>query len=957
MAIDLDQSEKELEKHFTLLAESRRATSLPIFALEHGLSLEQWATIEASLLDLLNNGFIADAHWLLWVVYAAEQGYAYDGAEYWHSFEERMPNWRPHRNTIRNWYQKFHRTFGGVKPTGPWAEHFPIIAWPITHAILPSYLQRHLARALYNARYRLASLASHNPLEVGKLVSAYAYDPPSRFEYFLQQKELVGRIVLALIKEQAEEGIAQIQEDTLARIVGDLEKKQSSREWLRDAQRVFAATQIKGTSSNRLGQFQSVATSTTQEVGKPNLSDACIKPELTLQRTTAEAWTVILDIPSFVGIANLSPQLKEFLQSVRCRVAGSGATWLARGWLMSGCRRRLLTEWPDPATSIVSFERANKQMEYLLQSECKLSPGPWWVCLVDKDGVAREVVSGTVRLGQRYILLQIEALPDIEFLEACQVKCDGIYAAVLNLPSTLSDEALARLRSIGINVARTIRIQPIGLAARYWDGEGAGEWLSTEEPCFSISHNHSVDAYEVILNGQHKLQLTPGRLGQATFFSLERLPIGKHILSIVAKHHEVTGVERQPDATGAVTLFVREPMPWSPGTLSNAGLVVETHPEDATVDDFWEGEVSVNVWGPDSRVVTFSISLADLAGVEISNESIGEHTLPVTQDAWARIYKQFSAKERDLWPHLAAASGCLMIDGDDLGMARVSLSRDVKPVRWTYRKVAKSGIVLRLVDDSGVEEEPVVTFFDFKHPTLPIEVKAQAALREISPAAPGGLYVANRNGGCTRVVVSVPRVERTLQELAFDPIISFDEENGSLVTLLEMLEQWSDARHAGPLAAIRQHKVIFSVQDTIFMRLCGQAWITKERQIRDSPKNTDGWRELEGKVGNRALTYGIALGKEALQLHSIVGDEILQKFSTVSERFGICSERPTCEAAIRLAFQPQRYRKWAGENIEDQLAKLDANRALLRGARLLAVLSEAHDPEAWNLGMKGWVYC
>ena len=98
--------------------------------------------------------------WLLWIVYATEQGYGYDGHEYWVSFEHNTPHWheRGRPEYLRSYFSKFQKAYNGVVPSGPWAGWFRNIAWPITHAILPRYLQLQFARALYDARHQFARM-------------------------------------------------------------------------------------------------------------------------------------------------------------------------------------------------------------------------------------------------------------------------------------------------------------------------------------------------------------------------------------------------------------------------------------------------------------------------------------------------------------------------------------------------------------------------------------------------------------------------------------------------------------------------------------------------------------------------------------------------------------------------------------------------------------------------------
>jgi len=247
MPMPLEDWQRRLERHFTQLAKARSHSGFPLFALEHDLTDSEFEEIGTQLRSRLALGLRLDPHWLLWVVYATELGYDYDGGEYWHSFEERTPRWRDKgsRNQIREWFSRFQLVYQGVTPSGTWAGQFPIIAWPITHAILSKYLQWQFAKALYDLRYRLAGLEALSPEAVGQLLAANAWEASSRFQEFLQQEALTGRIVLALLSDRNVEGQSPIYPQTLQRLVSGLERVQSTREWLKETRR-FVADRLKG---------------------------------------------------------------------------------------------------------------------------------------------------------------------------------------------------------------------------------------------------------------------------------------------------------------------------------------------------------------------------------------------------------------------------------------------------------------------------------------------------------------------------------------------------------------------------------------------------------------------------------------------------------------------------------------------------------------------------------------
>src|ERR1019366_674639 len=93
MPLSLDEWQECVEQHFSELAAARSGSGFPLFALEHGLGQQDLDAIGVLLKARLAEGARLSRHWLLWVVYATELGYDYDGAEYWTSFEDCTPRW------------------------------------------------------------------------------------------------------------------------------------------------------------------------------------------------------------------------------------------------------------------------------------------------------------------------------------------------------------------------------------------------------------------------------------------------------------------------------------------------------------------------------------------------------------------------------------------------------------------------------------------------------------------------------------------------------------------------------------------------------------------------------------------------------------------------------------------------------------------------------------------------
>ena len=117
-------------------------------------------------------------------------------------------------------------------PKGRWSEHFSIICWPITHAILPQDLQRQLAKILYDLRYYFSGDLLEAPEELGKIVEARCWNSSSRFQNLAEEHVLIGQIATALLQHDDEIDNSLIFPPTLKRIRSDLEMERQAREWL-----------------------------------------------------------------------------------------------------------------------------------------------------------------------------------------------------------------------------------------------------------------------------------------------------------------------------------------------------------------------------------------------------------------------------------------------------------------------------------------------------------------------------------------------------------------------------------------------------------------------------------------------------------------------------------------------------------------------------------------------------
>ena len=932
----LNDLQGRLEAHFSSIAKSRERSGFPVFALEHGLNEVELKQLNDALRSRRVGG-PSSPHWLLWVVYATEAGYGYKGDEYWPSFREQTPNWEHQDNPkVKSWFRKFQKSFNGVEPSGPWAEQFRIIAWPITNALLPRYLQDQFARLLYDLRFRLASTSLYTG-SIGQLLAAHASHASTRFQAFLEQEELTGQIVAALLQQESVEDDQLIHRATLDRVVSDLEDVRASRKWLKETRRVVS-DRFKGIGRGTYRPPSPTTTGSTDEPATPDTSRFAIRPDLYLRSTGAEKWSALVSFKSLRPIAAESNELRVFLDRTRCRLNGSD-DWKPTGWLLSGNRQGALKRWPDEHVPLIHFEQANPLMALILQSDFRLTQGPVWLFRIGSDGIARHIHSPTVRPDKDYLVVSVGDLPsDMPGLTQCVLDCQGVRAGRLAVPSQVSAEVTQRFRELGIEVARTIRVWPAGLPGRGWDGDGSTEWLTTESPCFGVAPDHPLGSLSFRLDDGSEEVVATEASGEPTFVRLPPLSAGHHLLTVEAHRspdleHAVT----TPPAKGFAKLAVREPEPWTPGVASHPGLIVTCDPFDASLDDLWRNELDLSVAGPEGFAVRARLTLHAADGRMVLSETVNDSMdIPIIPEAWHRTFDRFLNDRTRAWKYLEAASCTLEINGDSLGICTLRFDHDPSPLRWALARRQQRTFV-HLVDDTGLHNSaPDAQFFSMDHPLVGITLDVETARSEQAVPSPGGLYRAAHAQFNDAAVVSVPPAG--LQGLGVAPAVQVGSGTAAIQQAVGLLRLWYSARHAGFLVNVRRAQVTRCIFDAIFKSICGENWQRADLAFVQQPTSANTLQALIDLVDRRT-----PFGHRLAQHRDDGEDAVAAVFADEAGRLHVSQDRYLCHFALQFANRQRGV--LADPQLDDGIEQLVNNPVLLRGARLATLLhSEGGGP-------------
>jgi len=821
-----------LEAHFSALRDSR-PKEWPIFGLEHGLNANDIEQLKAHVkTDIARRSPSAEES-LVWVVYAAEFGYLYSGEEYWQTFEKLTPGWLEHgdRYWIRRCFSEFHRRYRGAQPSGPWAGHFSIICWPITHAILPRDLQMELARILYVLRYNFRPELFESPRLFGEYIRARSSGAISRFRNFVEEPTFVGQIAAALLLPDKVLGSTLILSSTLNRITADLDGVRRSRLWLRDARAQANKLHVTGLRSAaligaKLPGRDGVTTPARIAEWREQVAALAIEPQVVLRPRGPSLWDVLLQLEDLSPLLLRYPRFRATLEASRCWVTGAASrSPLARGRLLHGSQKILMGNWPEADAVLLRFEQSSPEIDFILSTACLLRPGPTWLFKVGSDDLAHEVRSGLVRPGQRYVVLSTDVgIRNSGVGTATEITCDGVIAIDLDLPMALTEDLTKALHRLGLTVGENIAIWPAGIMAADWDGEGRAEWVYPARPCLGVRADFPVDNIELQFNDiSETLAFRPDHAGASSFIQLLDLPLGIHTLSVRVTSSQTCLQSYE----GLLQIIIREPRAWDPRLHYNSALQVLMNPASPTLEQLWSGNVSVEFTGPEGSIILPIATLSDNANVLV-RKRLPELRLPVDSDAWTIHFSRHFQNSGDVQNAYDFARLCeIDLNAGELGRFSFRCAREFAPVRWAVRHSAR-GYFLTLFDDTGLEMPTQVYNFLFQSPDRFNSLNGIVAAREFKAPENGGLFFA-KVGGYSSAVILPPRIH-TPADLRLQPQLEGQRSSPpakpiAIVRSLDLYKTWADARTVGNIAALSfQTRVLKTILRKIFEDLCGDRW-------------------------------------------------------------------------------------------------------------------------------------
>jgi hypothetical protein len=953
-----DEWQARLDTHFRGL-KGRRGDGRVVFGLEHGLTAAELMEMDSIVAATIASPKERARHWLPLVVHASEVAYAYSGDEYWQSFERKTEGWdHAWRPEIRAAFVRFAHEYAGPSPHGRWADWFRIICWPIANAILPTDLQRHLARALFDARLGLAPRLG-NIQDLGQFVADNCDQGSERFQQLREQPLLLGQIALALLRPQ-ENPDALILDSTLRRIVADLESERSARAAIQGARDQLARPAIKF-AGTRFGIERPARDLEAQVEGLARFTS----PEIFLRAAEGERiWSVRLSLPNLTPLADLSPTVRQALATARSWAPAADAPIVASRLLFDD-QDLPISRWPASNTPLVRFQGLAAGLESVLMRSWAAPDLPM-LFRVRSDLTARRVVSRVVRPGQIYLLAAAAEVPSLRALEV-EARCSGVHIYRLEIPVKLEPNVTKGLRGIGLIPAQSSRIWPAGAIPVMWDGESVVEWLTSDKPLLGVFVDHELREFAVEISDHGRATAHDVPAGTTLFVALPELPIGIHEVVV----REVAESGSAPPR--ALSVGIRAPRGAS-GLGGPLRLWVE--PFSRKLDDLWNGTTAVCVAGPTGSVELGLTLAARPVGAPLASASIHAE-VPLSASQWRGLFADHITERSDFEAAYDDARwGRVTVDAHRRGTYAIEFERSLPPLRWRLGD-GSAAWMLTLHDDGESSVPAVVTLLPFAVPNAPQSVVDVSPLRPFPADEGGGMYVAAR-GTDLAALVAPPRrrVLRDLSELGYKgrlaPIGMAEPE---IAAQFRILRNWSDAKLPGhPLARAWRTHVVRELHAGLIRTLCGPSWGDAEADVfrRRQPGTLARLAAGITSPSPVALQHARSIVAETREICRLPIEHRVEAFlplMSVGNQLGggvwqrVVGPRGSsgttwaAEFFLRLATDPELDR-WAGGSPHDGIALARAWSLPLRVARYLAMstIVDTSGPGTFPPLFDGWTW-
>ena len=313
--------QRHLEERYSSLRDTRKGK---VFFVEHGLTNVEVSELSETLRATLAIHSLEEPYWdnhpIPLLVAATEIGYRYrgHGTDFWPLLEEELSInlGATVRQRVRDLFVSATERYRGVRPSdSPWARAFHLIAWPITHSLVPVEFHRPLAATLANL---YANIRELDDADLYNAVRSANRHSSVRFDTWLLNPELVVMVTRMILGTDKSD----FAEETVERIIKDISHDDNARRDVVIARRLQRTVRKnRSTEPGKQGlfvvngrlQLRKCDGRITLEMFFPQLDHALFEPTrqvLRRRRYAPRLWGASMRVPSEKLLSGLPFSLK-----------------------------------------------------------------------------------------------------------------------------------------------------------------------------------------------------------------------------------------------------------------------------------------------------------------------------------------------------------------------------------------------------------------------------------------------------------------------------------------------------------------------------------------------------------------------------------------------------------------------------------------------------------------------
>lgn len=932
----LIEIERQLQDAFAALADSRRRNGWPVFAIEHGLRPDEIEALRIALeADLSRNRGLNRVHVLVWLVMAAEVGYSYNGDEYWQSFEQKIPSWRDwgNRPALKQKFLCFEKAYSGFRPVGRWAEHFSIISWPISHAILASALHSKFAQLLHDTRFEFAARQNWTDEELGRFASDSYFGGSTLLAGLLEQHELTGNLISNLRNETQALGDTPIQPEVMQRLCDDIQSVRLGKSNLQGFRRVQRTTSIrvKGGLETRTNSHSPFDTKEKEAFNQR------YRPKWIAKIDSEGAWRLGLNLQGIAGLlAEQGLRLREML-GVKMKFVGDKRPSPIEA--LRAFVTKPMIEVPNfadvLARPLFSFEGEAEGLEQLKEIVIGPLMRTCWLLRIQADGLAQEVMGLHIKRRSHYLLVTQQALPPAVCtqLDLKKVNCatEGAVAYILESGDVITEHAKAELKKLGLGWSHSIDVLPVGLVPRWEDGSSSVVYVQDEKVLLHIDSDLTVDGFTIKINSNPPVRVNTEQ-SQNTLLELSDLDIGSHsvlIQPVGAQHAHIPATE--------LFISVRSKEHWSLLGAPSAGFSVEASPHTVSFEDIRSGASVLNVNGLRGEVCCVSVAFFNYREDLIHHSKLGHMKLPHIIKSDDVLLERLDEDEFE--EHLQAASTVVLsFVLSQIGKIGRSFDRELQPIRWNTDKLNGKSIV-RLIDETDDVEKPALWRASIGVPDEREQVEYVRVCLGDEISAPGYMYgFEGTKRGLSRVFATMDRPTLSAFSQLRPPPVQFKSTQASdLVELLAIYNRWRNATFSGLLSMHWRRFVISEIELHTFKLILNETWVN--RMWAFSKKVPELLPKQQKHVGG---SPGFASQIQSKwKIWSRFDQDAIDQFAAHAVRYKITRDSQLAKCAYLLAVQPHKL-DLESEPVLDLLSRAGESPSLWKGAFFAKTVVASH---------------